>query len=74
MPYHTLPSTGTFITVGFGILTCLFGSCVQSNGLDERFNQTCRGCLSKQLQDKKNFGFIDSAVFADNTSYHESSC
>ena len=37
----------------------------------------CRGCLSKQLQDRKNCvtrEFIDSAVFAYNTSCHESSC
>ena len=32
----------------------------------------CRGSLSKQLQDRNEF--IDSAVFAYNTSCHESSC
>ena len=74
MPYHTLPSTGTFITVGFGVLTCLFGPCVQSNGLDERFNQT--SCQSNYTLGQKELWdeLIDSAVFAYNTSYHESSC
>ena len=76
MPYHTLPSTGTFITVGFGVLTCLFGPCVQSNGLDERFNQTLQRMLVKAITGQKDLWdeFIDSAVFAYNTSYHESSC
>ena len=49
MPYHTLPSTGTFITVDFGVLTCLFGPCVQSNGLDEKL-------LVKAITGQKNFG------------------
>ena len=46
---------------------------MQSNGLDERFNQTLQWMPiteQKQLWDE----FIDSAVFAYNTSYHESSC
>ena len=76
MPYHTLPFTGTFITVGFGVITCLFGPCVQSNGLDERFNQTLQRMLVKAITVQKELWdeFIDSAVFAYNTSYHESSC
>ena len=56
MPYHTLPSTGTFIIVGFGVLTCLIGPYVQSNGLDERFNQTFQRMLAKAITGQRNFG------------------
>ena len=40
LPNHTLPSTGTHIKINFVSSAYLFGLCVQSNGLDERFNQT----------------------------------
>ena len=76
MPNHTLPSTGTHIKINFVVSTYLFGPCVQSNGLDERFNQTLQRMLVKAITGQKELWdeFIDSAVFAYNTSYHESSC
>ena len=76
MPSHTLPFTGTFITVRFGVLTCLIGPCVQANGLDERFNQTLQRMLVKAITGQNELWdeFIDSAVFAYLSSCHESSC
>ena len=49
---------------------------MQSNGFDERFNQTLQRMLVKAITGQKELWdeFIDSAVFAYNTSYHESSC
>eukprot|EP00731_Ephydatia_muelleri_P002828 Em0001g2828a len=46
----------------------------QSNGLDERYNQTLQSMLSKAVMGHKEMWdeFIDSAVFAYNTSTHES--
>eukprot|EP00731_Ephydatia_muelleri_P008985 Em0004g1323a len=46
----------------------------QSNGLDERYNQTLQSMLSKAVMEHKEMWdeFIDSAVFAYNTSTHES--
>eukprot|EP00731_Ephydatia_muelleri_P013482 Em0007g792a len=46
----------------------------QSNGLDERYNQTLQSMLSKAVMGHKETWdeFIDSAVFAYNTSTHES--
>ncbi|KAL5493883.1 hypothetical protein EMCRGX_G015118 [Ephydatia muelleri] len=48
----------------------------ESNGLDERFNQTLQRMLVKAITGQNELWdeFIDSAVFAYNTSYHESSC
>ena len=49
---------------------------MQSNGLDKRFNQTLQRMLIKAITGQKELcdEFIDSAVFAYNTSCHESSC
>ncbi|KAL5515618.1 hypothetical protein EMCRGX_G000810 [Ephydatia muelleri] len=46
----------------------------ESNGLDERYNQTLQSMLSKAVMGHKEMWdeFIDSAVFAYNTSTHES--
>eukprot|EP00731_Ephydatia_muelleri_P008967 Em0004g1305a len=46
----------------------------QFNGLDERYNQTLQSMLSKAVMGHKEMWdeFIDSAVFAYNTSTHES--
>ena len=46
----------------------------QSNGLDERYNQTLQRMLSKAAMGHKKMWdeFIDSAAFAYNTSTHES--
>ena len=43
-------------------------------GLDERYNQTLQSMLSKAVMGQKEMWdeFIDSAVFAYNTSTHES--
>ena len=47
---------------------------MQANGLDERYNQTLQTMLTKYVQDKKNTWdeYIDTCVFAYNTSQHES--
>ena len=47
---------------------------MQLNGLDERFNQTLQSMLVKAAKDLKHIWdeFIDAAVFAYNTSCHES--
>ena len=47
---------------------------MQANGLDERYNQTLQTMLTKYVQDKKNTWdeYIDTCVFAYNTSKHES--
>ena len=47
---------------------------MQSNGLDERFNQTLQRMLVKAITGQKELWdeFVDSAVFAYNTFYHES--
>ena len=49
---------------------------MQSNGLDKRFNQTLERMLVKAITGQKELcdEFIDSAVFAYNTSCHGSSC
>ncbi|KAL5500624.1 hypothetical protein EMCRGX_G012215 [Ephydatia muelleri] len=46
----------------------------KSNGLDERYNQTLQRMLSKAVMGHKDMWdqFIDSSVFAYNTSTHES--
>ena len=48
---------------------------MQSNGLDERFNQTLQRMLVKAITGQKELWdeLIDSTVFAYNTSCHESS-
>ena len=48
---------------------------MQSNGLDERFNQTLQRMLVKAITGQKELWdeFIYSTVFAYNTSCHESS-
>ena len=53
------------------IITC---TVLQANGLDERFNQTLQTMLTKYVQDKKESWdeYIDTCVFAYNTSQHES--
>lgn len=46
---------------------------VQANGLDERFNQTVQTMLTKFVEEKEDWDeFIDTSVFAYNTSQHES--
>ena len=47
---------------------------MQLNGLDERFNQRLQSMLVKAAKDLKHIWdeFIDAAVFAYNTSCHES--
>ena len=47
---------------------------IQANGLDERFNQTLQGMLVKVTQDRKEHWdkYLDSCVYAYNTSRHES--
>ena len=49
---------------------------MQSNGLDKSFNQTLQRMLVKAITGQKELcnELIDSAVFAYNTSCHESSC
>ena len=51
-------------------------SIAQSNGLDERTNQTLQNMLAKSVVDQKSHWdeFIDTEVFAYNTSCHESTC
>ena len=46
----------------------------QANVLDERFNQTLQNMLVKFVQSKKSSwsSFLDTCVFAYNTSRHES--
>ena len=48
---------------------------MQANGLDERFNQTLQNMLVKYVEQKKNEWekFLDTCVFAYNTSKHDSS-
>ena len=69
-PYHPQ------VKINFVSSTYLFGSCVPSNGLDERFTQTFPRILVKAITGKQGLWdeFIDSVVFAYNTSCHESSC
>ena len=47
---------------------------LQANGLDERFNQTLQNMLVKFVHSKKETwsSFLDTCVFAYNTSRHES--
>ena len=47
---------------------------MKANGLDERFNQTLQNMLVKFIQSKKSAwnSFLDTCVFAYNTSRHES--
>ena len=47
---------------------------MQANGLDERYNQTLQGTLVKFTHRKKEVWdeFIDTCVYAYNTSVHES--
>eukprot|EP00731_Ephydatia_muelleri_P006450 Em0003g698a len=46
----------------------------QCNGTDKRFNQTLQNMLVKFIMDKKDVwdGFLDTCVYAYNTSVHES--
>eukprot|EP00731_Ephydatia_muelleri_P011773 Em0006g667a len=46
----------------------------QANGLDERFNQTLQNMIVKFVQDKKEIWdeYLDTCVYAYNTSVHES--
>ena len=48
---------------------------MQANGLDERFNQTLQNMLVKFVDEKKEFweDFLNTCVYAYNTSKHESS-
>ena len=48
--------------------------CMQANGLDERWNQTLQNMLVKFIHSKKSAwsSFLDTCVFAYNTSRHES--
>ena len=48
---------------------------LQANGLDERFNQTLQTMLVKFVSNKKKEwnSYLDTCVFAYNTSRHESS-
>ena len=48
---------------------------MQANGLDERFNQTLENMLVKYVEQKKNDweNFLDTCLFAYNTSKHDSS-
>ena len=53
----------------------IFLSLVKGNGLDERFNQTLQNMLVKFITDKKDDVwdvFLDTCVYAYNTSVHES--
>ena len=47
---------------------------VQSNGLDERFNQTLQQMMMKVVKERKDAweDFIDTCVYAYNTAVHES--
>ena len=47
---------------------------LQANGLDERFNQTLQNMIVKFVQDKKEIWdeYLDTCVYAYNTSVHES--
>eukprot|EP00731_Ephydatia_muelleri_P019536 Em0012g361a len=46
----------------------------KANGLDERFNQTLQNMIVKFVQDKKEIWdeYLDTCVYAYNTSVHES--
>lgn len=59
----------------FSILYLHIHSCVQANGLDERFNQTLQNMLVKFVDEKKECweDFLSTCVYAYNTSKHESS-
>ena len=48
---------------------------LKANGLDERFNQTLQSMLGKVTASKKEAwsSYLDTCVFAYNTSWHESS-
>ena len=48
---------------------------MQANGLDERWNQTLQQMLVKFTSTKKELweDFLDTSVFAYNTSRHDSS-
>ena len=48
---------------------------LKANGLVERFNQTIQGMLVKFVQEKKETweSYIDTCIYAYNTSRHESS-
>ena len=50
--------------------------CMQADGLDERWNQTLQNKLVKFFHSKKSAwsSFLDTCVFAYNTSRHESTC
>ena len=47
---------------------------LKGNGLDERFNQTLQHMLVKFISEKKGMwdDFLDTCVYAYNTSVHES--
>jgi hypothetical protein len=46
----------------------------QANGLVERFNQTLQGMLVKFIDKKESWEhYLDTCVYAYNTSKHESS-
>lgn len=55
-------------------MTSLLG--LQANGLDERYNQTLQNMLVKYVHNKKDAWdeFLDTCVYAYNTSVHESTC
>ena len=57
------------------VSSCAWGYSVQANGLDKCFNQTLQMMLVKFVHSKKQkwSSFLDTCVFAYNTSQHESS-
>ena len=59
------------------VLSCFFWCILfsQANGLDERFNQTLQNMLVKYVSSKKTqwSTYLDTCVFAYNTSRHASS-
>ena len=64
-----------FITVQFIFVFSFHTSLTfQSNGLDERYNQTLQQMLAKFIHERKNKWdeFLDTCVYAYNTSVHES--
>ena len=56
------------------IILCLLSYTVKANGLVERFNQTIQGMLVKFVAEKETWeDYLDTCIYAYNTSRHESS-
>lgn len=68
----TLSSTSMNMCTVYTTIICLF---IQANGLDERWNQTLQQMLVKFVAERKDTWeeFLDTCVFAYNTSRHDSS-